>query len=191
MTALLKTLQSLTCFETLYFSSSLWYSLFHHNLECFVILTIFKYLYQIFSISSVNSCTIYSRFSLLEMCSVFSSLIDSMNPARKFFSSSSLFLTIVCFLVWICSSIIAISIVSRVWSDNNLHSGWIVWLLNSDEIGWRNIRSMTEFELFWLSEYLVGTWLVGLNKIRSKESTMYYDLKSLEWNNNMKSCIRV
>ena len=67
----------------------------------------------------------------------------------------------------------------------------MVWLSISKKFGLKNIRSMTEFTSFTLSEYLVGTWLVGLNKIRSKESTMYYDLKSLEWNNNMKSCIRV
>ena len=67
----------------------------------------------------------------------------------------------------------------------------MVWLSIFKKFGLKNIRSMTEFISFTLSEYLVGTWLVGLKKIRSKESTMYYDLKSLEWNNDMKSCIRV
>jgi len=32
------------------------------------------------------------------------------------------------------------------------------------------MRSMTEFESYILSEYLVGTWLVDFDKQRSKES---------------------
>ena len=35
--------------------------------------------------------------------------------------------------------------------------------MNFDEVGQRNMRSITEFELFWLSKYLVGTWLVDLD----------------------------
>ena len=108
---LLKFLQSLTCFETLYFSSFLWCSLFYHDFEYFVILTIFEYLNQILLVFSVNSCTVCSRVFLLEMCSMFSPLIASMSSAIKFFSCL-LFLTIIYFLVWICSSIIAMSTVS-------------------------------------------------------------------------------
>ena len=36
-----------------------------------------------------------------------------------------------------------------------------MWLLISEEFG---LRSMTEFESFALSKYLVGTWLVGFEK---------------------------
>ena len=159
------------CHNILYLSISLWHSLFHHNFECFVIFTIFKYLNQISSVSSVNSYTIFSRFSLFEMCSILSPLMDSISLARKFFSSS-LFFMIICFLVWICSLIIVVLIVSRVWSDGNLHSGKIIWLSNSDKVYWRNMRSMTKFKSFWLSEYLVGTWLVGLDIYKLIESTM-------------------
>ena len=31
---------------------------------------------------------------------------------------------------------------------------------------------MTEFESFILSEYLVGTWLVGINRFKLNESAM-------------------
>ena len=46
------------------------------------------------------------------------------------------------------------------------------FLLYSDESGLRNIKSMTKFEFFWLSEYLVGTWLVDLDSSRFIESTI-------------------
>ena len=45
------------------------------------------------------------------------------------------------------------------------------FLLYSDESGLRNIKSMTKFESYWLSEYLVGTWLVDLDSSRFIEST--------------------
>ena len=44
------------------------------------------------------------------------------------------------------------------------------FLLYSDESGLRNIKSMTKFESYWLSEYLVGTWLVDLDSSRFIES---------------------
>jgi len=62
--------------------------------------------------------------------------------------------------------------INGVWSDEYQCSGWIVWLLNSNEFGLRNMRLIVEFESFTLSEYLVGIWLVDLNKYRSIESTM-------------------
>jgi len=34
------------------------------------------------------------------------------------------------------------------------------------------MRLMTEFELFWLTEYLVGTWLVDLDVHKLIESVM-------------------
>ena len=32
------------------------------------------------------------------------------------------------------------------------------------------MRSMTKFELFELSKYLVSTWLVGLDRLKSNKS---------------------
>ena len=152
---LLNILQSSISFETLYFSGAFWQSSFHHDFECLVILTIFECLNQICLVLSANFCTIYSRTFLLEIHSISSLMIKSLSLTRKFISSS-LFLTIICFLVWICSLIITILIVSEVWSKDNLHSGWIIWLSNSEEVSYRNIRSITEFKLFWLFKYLVG-----------------------------------
>lgn len=47
-----------------------------------------------------------------------------------------------------------------------------MWLLSSNKFSLRNIRSITEFDLFVLSKYLVGTWLVDLDRHKSIKSTM-------------------
>ena len=171
LTILLKFSQSLTHFENQYLSSPLLHSSFHHILECLVILTIFKFLNQIFSVLSVNLYMIQLRSYLLVIWSVFSSLIAVIISAMNF-SSSLLFLTIVYFLVWIYSSKIMISTVRGVWSDKSLYSGWIVWLLSSYEFSQRNMRLIIEFESSWLSEYLVGTWLVDLEIHKFIESVI-------------------
>ena len=67
LTMLLKFFQSSTHFETQYLTSLLLHSLFHYDLECFVILMIFEFLNQILSILSVNLFIIYLRTSLLVM----------------------------------------------------------------------------------------------------------------------------
>ena len=61
----------------------------------------------------------------------------------------------------------------------------MVWLLISVKFGLRNMRSMTEFASFVLSEYPVGTWLVGFGNKRSNESAISLS-KSLwdEWKEN-------
>ena len=73
-----------------------------------------------------------------------------------------------------CYSSIGIVTVRGVWSDNNLHSRWIVWLSSSTNPYLRNIRSITEFELWSLSETenLVGIGLVGYNSPNKRESVM-------------------
>jgi len=57
-------------------------------------------------------------------------------------------------------------IVRGVWSDVRCQLGYIKWLFNLLDPLQKNIRSMTEFESLTLSEYLVRTWLVGLDKSR-------------------------
>ena len=42
-------------------------------------------------------------------------------------------------------------------------------MLSSVEPLCRNIRSMTKFDLPMVSEYLVGTWSVGIDKSKLKE----------------------
>jgi len=133
LTTFLKVFQSSKCLDNLYFSSSLIYSLFHHNFECLVILTIFECLNQILSVLCVNSYTTCSRSFLLVMCSIFNLLTDLVSSAIKFLSSS-LFLTIVCFLVCMCSSKIVMLTMSGAWYDNSLYLGWIMWLPNSTKV---------------------------------------------------------
>ena len=57
-------------------------------------------------------------------------------------------------------------IVRGVWSDVRCQLGYIKWLFNLLDPLQKNIRSMTKFESLTLSEYLVRTWLVGLDKSR-------------------------
>ena len=59
---------------------------------------------------------------------------------------SSLFLIKDCFLVWICSSRMVMSIEMGVWLEKSLQSGWMQWLLSSGKLGCRKTRLMTEFD---------------------------------------------
>ena len=59
-----------------------------------------------------------------------------------------------------------------MWSEVRHQLGWIEWLSSSNELYQRNIRLMTEFESFALLEYLVGTWLMEINKFKLKESAI-------------------
>jgi len=63
-------------------------------------------------------------------------------------------------------------IINGVWSEMRCQLGWIEWLFNSVESHWKNIKSITELELLSLSEYLVGTWLIGVKRLRLKELAM-------------------
>ena len=94
----------------------------------------------------------------------------SINSFKKY-SSSLLFLASICLLVWTCSLKIGILTVREAWSEVNLQLGWIEWLSYSSDSGLRNIRSITELKSYWLSEYLVGKYLVGLDNSKWREST--------------------
>ena len=52
--------------------------------------------------------------------------------------------------------------IKETWSEDNLQSGRMEWLLNSSDISLGNIKSITEYELSQLSTYLVGAWTIGL-----------------------------
>jgi len=45
-------------------------------------------------------------------------------------------------------------------------------LSNSSEVGQKNIRSIVEFKLSWLSVYLVETWETGLEILNWNESAI-------------------
>ena len=114
--------QSLICLDCWKCSRSLQHYSFHHSFECLVMLRIFEYLYHNLSIALANYWTIWSRIFLLQMFSVFISLMISISLFTNLFSSS-LFLTSVHLLVWICSSKINMSTVRGTWSEINLKSG--------------------------------------------------------------------
>lgn len=121
----LKIFQSSNCLKTLYFSRSLWQSLFHHVFECLVMLMTWKYSSHSLSVSLTRVCTIHSSISLSEMLLVLSFAIVLINFSMNL-SCSLLFLTNVCFLVWTYSSIIIMLIVrghdsKRVSSLNGLY----------------------------------------------------------------------
>ena len=103
-------------------------------------------------------------------------------------SSSLLFLIIDLFLELTFFSTIGIVIVRGTWSEVRHHLRWIKWLSSSVELHWRNIRSMTEFESFALSEYLVGIWLMGIDKFKLKELAIIRRLSLMdEWWGNEES----
>jgi len=131
----------------------------------------FEYLNQISSDLSANLWTVWSRANLLVRFSVSSLLMLLVSSAMNL-SFYSLILMIVHLVVRTCSLSIEILTVSRTWSYEYLYSGWIIWLLSSNKFCLRNIRLMTEFDSFISSEYLVGTWLVDLDKHKSIESAM-------------------
>ena len=47
-----------------------------------------------------------------------------------------------------------------------------MWWLSSDDLLHKNIKSMTKFMSLGLSEYLVKTWLVGIDKLRLNKSAI-------------------
>jgi len=168
---LLNNFQSFTCLDILYFASLNWQSSFHHTLKYFVILMSFECLNQMSSDLLANIWTVRLKVNLLVRFSVSSLLMLLMSSAMDL-SFSSLILMIVYLLVRTCSLLIEILTVSGAWFYEYLYSEWIIWLLSFNKFGLRNIRLMTEFDSFILSEYLVKTWLVDLDKHKSIKSVM-------------------
>jgi len=116
---LLKFFQSSIVLEDQYlFSLTLHFS-FHHTLEHLVILTFLENLYQIESKILVYSWTISSRDSWLDI-SVISIFLIAFVSSVTNFSSSSLFLIILCYLSWINSLLMDMSIVRGAWLDRLL-----------------------------------------------------------------------
>ena len=134
-------------------------------------LTIFEFFSHILSKEQVKEQTMFSREITLNKSLVLISLIALITSLTKIFSSL-LFLIIICFFIWICSLMIRMVIVSRAWSDTKCQSGWIEWLSSSSDLNLKNIRFRTKFKSWLLSRYLVGTYLVGTESSRKKESAM-------------------
>ena len=116
--------QLFLCLEIQYTAKSLSHSLFHHTLDCLVILTIFKNLYQWSSTMMVNSWAIYS--SVLQLVILVISIEPNIFLSLLIKSFSlSLFLTIDCLFSWINSFFMMIVIDREAWSDGLDKSGRI------------------------------------------------------------------
>jgi len=61
-------------------------------------------------------------------------------------------------------------IMRGAWSDISHQLGWIMWPLSSLDPLYRNIRLVTELDSPVISEYLVGTGLVGVDSSKLNES---------------------
>ena len=149
-----------------------------------MILITFEFFSQVFYTASANLLTALSRLAMSDILDV---LIFLMNIMRSLINinSSLLSLMIECFPELICSSIMVMTIVRGAWLDESLQLGWIKWLSNLLEPLQRNMRSMTEFESYSLSEYLVGTWLVGFDNSKLNESTIIRRSSLIEeWRGN-------
>ena len=144
---------------------------FHQLLEWTVMLTIFEFFVHVFWMVLANLLIILSRHKMLTI-SLISMFLRASERSLMNAHSSSLSLTMVCFLVLMCFLTIGMTIVKGAWSDMSLHLEWIEWLSISLDPQCKNIRSMTKLESWMLSEYLVRTWLVGRNSPRLKKSAI-------------------
>ena len=76
----------------------------------------------------------------------------------------------------------------EAWLENSLQSGWMWWILNSVESEQRKTKSRTEFESWWLSEYLVEKYSVDLESSRWKESAISNKMSLKEdWKEKLES----
>ena len=119
----------------------------------------------------VKSLMILFKLAMSDRLDTLRFLMDKVMSLIKA-TSSSLSLMIEHLVKLTLSSTIEIVMVRETWSDVRCYSECIEWLFNSLEPLQRNIRSMTEFELLILSEYLVGTWLVEFDKSKLNESVI-------------------
>jgi len=106
-----------------------------------------------------------SKLVISDKLDVLRFLIDVVTSLMK--ATSSLLSLMIEYLVELMLFLtMGMVIVRGVWSDVRCQLGYIKWLFNLLDPLQKNIRSMTEFESLTLSEYLVRTWLVGLDKSR-------------------------
>ena len=147
--------------ECQYASRSLWQLLSYQALECLVILTFLEYLCHRSLMFTAKELMVFSRALILRIESVLRFFMEFFNSVINQ-SSFLLFLMRICFDNWTCSLTIGIMTEMSTWLEESLQSGWIWWVLNSIDSGWRKTKSRTELESWLLSEYLVGKFLVGL-----------------------------
>jgi len=139
-------LKSAKLLVNLYFSKSLLQLISHQLFKCLEILIILKFLFQALSMVLANKMMTFSRDLVLDSLEV---LMNEMSLIKSLMNdfSSLLSLTIECLQLLMCCFLIEIVTVREAWSDNNLHSRWIVWLSSLTDPYLRNMRSMTKFKL--------------------------------------------
>ena len=141
LTVFLNCFQLAKLLDNLYFSKSLLQLMSYQLFKYFEILTILEFLSQALSTIQASRSTMFSNDLMLNRLEM---LMDEIFLIKSLMNniSSSLPLVIECFqsLESCCS--IGMVTVRKAWSDNNLHSGWMVWLSNSTELYLRNMRSM-------------------------------------------------
>ena len=163
------------------------HSLFHHCLECLVILNHFAFLFHAWLISELRLLTIFSRHSLLLMLRVSRFWKTEMTSLMKVFSCL-LFCWIESFEVVMNLFTMGIVTDRRAWSNVSRQLGWMECWFNLIESHLRNIRFMVKLASPTVSKYLVGKGLVGVKKANWKESAI--SNKSLlmdEWWGNEES----
>jgi len=121
LTVFLNCFQSSILLVDLYFSRCQLQLLSHQLLECLVILTTFKFSFHILFMEWVRVRTGFLSKLTFNRSLILIELIDLMSSSMNIFSSS-LSLTIICFLVWICSLTIGMVTVKGAWSDIRCHS---------------------------------------------------------------------
>ena len=171
LTIFLNCFQSSILLVNLYFSRYWLQLLSHQLLKYLVILINFKFSFHILSMEWARVRMMFLSKLTFNRLLVSIELINLMSFSMKVFSSS-LSLTIVHFLIWICTLMIGMVIVRGAWSDIRHYSSWIEWFLSFSELNWRNIKSRTELNSWLLLEYLVETWLIGSDRYKLKKSVI-------------------
>ena len=147
------------------------HSSFYQLLECLMILTHFTFLFYAFLILEVRELVAFSSLLLFDRSEISMFLITYETSLIKF-SFSLLFFTMKNFDVIMFSSIIRINTMIGAWLEKSHYSGWIEWLLSLLDLLHRNIKSITEYASLTVSKYLVGTWLIRIDKSKLNKSAM-------------------
>ena len=146
-----------------------------------MILTHFEFILHVFLILNARKLVVSSSLLLSDRSETLMFLITYETSLIKF-SSSLLFFAMENFDITMFSSAIGMDTMIGAWSEESHHSGWMEWLLSSLDPLYRNIKSMTEFALPTISKYLVGTWLVRIDKSKLNKSAMIIrSLLIVEW----------
>ena len=143
--------------------------MFHQPFECFEILTILEFLSQALLTMQTSKFMMFSSDLISDRLEV---LMDEIFLIKSLMNNISSLLPLVIECFWSLKSCSSIGIITvrEVWSDNNLYSGWIVWLSNLTKPYLRNMKSMTEFKLWSLFKYLV----VKITRSRLSFSYFYF-----------------